>query len=99
MLGAKLAEVGVGGEGLAAVTDFTGVWGVQGAEEAQKGGLATAGGAHDGDVFALLDGEVDTAEGEDLAVVELAADVVDFKQGGGGFGRGRHVGCGLTSLV
>ena len=99
MFGAELAEFGVGGEGLAAIADFTGVGGIQGAEEAQEGGFATAGGAHDGDVFAFVNGEVDAAEGEDLAVVELAADVVDFKQGSVGCRWGRHVGCGLTSLV
>ena len=41
-------------------------WGVEAADEIHQRRFAGAGGAHDGDVFVVLDAEVDAAQGMDL---------------------------------
>src|SRR6185295_2520910 len=47
---------------------------VEAAEDVHEGGLAGAGGAHDGDELVALDGEIDAAKGVDL----LRPDAVDL---------------------
>ena len=98
-----VAEVGAGPaggvfEGLSAEEDAAGVGGVEGAGDMEEGGFAGAGGAHDGDEFALVKGEGDAAEDLEADGAHLVGlgDVEDLEEGfgGGRHGRGRGAGGG-----